>query len=124
MLINTERQKSCTTYIFAFCFFLNFKTKSYLCKLTRNKNARHILPHQLLTVAMVGIICLYMHFVLYIFHTRSLFSNTYTTSGHMKITAQNARARRALQLRDFSMQKFVFQIAVFITEQKSCVKKD
>ena len=63
---------------------------------------------------MIGIKCLYMHFVLYIFHTRSLFSNTYTTSGHMTMTTQNARARRALQLRGFSMQKFVFEIALFI----------
>ena len=42
-------------------------------KLTRNKNARHIFPRHFLTVAMIGIKCLYMHFVLYIFHTRSLF---------------------------------------------------
>ena len=42
-------------------------------KLTRNKNARHIFPRHFLTVAMIGIICLYMRFVLYIFHTRSLF---------------------------------------------------
>ena len=31
----------------------------------------------------------------------------------MTITAQNARARRALQLRGFSMQTFVFEIALF-----------
>ena len=42
------------------------------------------------------------------------FSNTYTTSSHITITAQHARARRALQLRGFSMQKFVFEIALFI----------
>ena len=41
-------------------------------KLARNKNARHIFPRHFLTVAMIGIICLYLYFVLYIFHTRSL----------------------------------------------------
>ena len=41
-------------------------------KLTRNKNARHIFPRHFFSKAMIGIICLYMHFVLYIFHTRSL----------------------------------------------------
>ena len=35
-------------------------------------------------------------------------------SGTMTITAQNARARRVLQLRVCSMQKFVFEIALFI----------
>ena len=42
-------------------------------KLTQNKNAIHIFPRHFLTVAMIGIQCLYMQFVLYIFHTRSLF---------------------------------------------------
>ena len=44
-------------------------------KLTRNKNARHIFPRHFLTVAMIGIKFLCRHFVLYIFHTRSLFFN-------------------------------------------------
>ena len=43
----------------------------------------------------------------------------------MTLTAQNARARRALQPRGFSVQKLVFNIASgSFTEQKSCVKKD
>ena len=46
--------------------------QQYIDKLTRNKNASHIFPRHFLTVAMIGIICLYIHFVLYIFHTRSL----------------------------------------------------
>ena len=46
---------------------------AYANKLTRNKNARHIFPHHFLTVAMIGMKCLYMYFVLHIFHTRSLF---------------------------------------------------
>ena len=41
-------------------------------KLTRNKNASHIFPRHFLTEAMIGVICLYMHSVLYICHTRSL----------------------------------------------------
>ena len=42
-------------------------------KLTRNKNARHIFPHHFCHVAMIGIMCLYMHFALYTLHTRSIF---------------------------------------------------
>ena len=42
-------------------------------KLTRNKNARHIFPHHYFPVAMIGIICLHMHFVLYTLNTRSIF---------------------------------------------------
>ena len=85
-----------------------------LSKLTRNKNTRHIFPHHYFPVAMIGIICLYMHFVLYTWIRDQYFSNTYTTSGNMTITAQNARASRALQPRGFSKQKFVFDIASFI----------
>ena len=44
-----------------------------LSKLTRNKNARHIFPHHFFPVAMIGIICLHMHFVLYTMNTRSIF---------------------------------------------------
>ena len=92
-----------------YCFF-NIWTK-----LTRNKNARHIFPHHFFPVAMIGIISLHMHFVLYVHLIRDqYFSNTYTTSGYMTITAQNARARRALQPRGFSKQKIVFDIASFI----------
>ena len=42
-------------------------------KLTRNKKARHIFPRHFFTIAIISIISLYMHFILYIFHTRSLF---------------------------------------------------
>ena len=42
-------------------------------KLTRNKNARHIFPHHFFPVAMIGIICIHMHFVLYTLNTRSIF---------------------------------------------------
>ena len=87
----------------------------FYIKVTRNKNAIHIFPRHFFTITMIGIICLYVHFVLYVYHTRSLFfSNTYTTSGHMTITAQNIRARRALKPRSFSVQKLVFDIASVI----------
>ena len=44
----------------------DFKFKLYKrSKLTRNKNARHIFPHHFFPVAMIGIICLHMHFLLY-----------------------------------------------------------
>ena len=43
----------------------------------------------------------------------------------MTITAQNEHARRALQPRGFSIQKFVFDILLrAFTEQNTCVKKD
>ena len=70
------------------------------------------------------------HMFMHAFCTVSLpyaiifFSNSYTTSGHMTITAQNARARRALQPRGYSVQKLVFDIASVINKQKSCIKKD
>ena len=54
----------------------NMKTQNHRQtdnKMTRNKNARLIFLHHFLTVAMISIICLYMHFLLHIFHTRSLF---------------------------------------------------
>ena len=51
------------------------------------------------------------------------FSNTYTTSGNMTITAQNARARRALQPQVFSKQKIVFDIASFIYRTKHMRKE-
>ena len=85
-------------------------------KLTRNKNARHIFPHHYFPVAMIGIICLHMHFVLYTSHTRSIF--LYITSGNMTITAQNARARRAFQPRGCSKQ-FVLTLLRSFTEQKT-----
>ena len=86
-------------------------------KHARNKNARHIFPHHYFPVAMIGSICLHMHFVM---NTRSIFSNTYTTSGNMTITAQNARARRALQPRGFSKQNKMFLTLLrSFTEQKT-----
>ena len=94
-------------------YFIPLVSPSYY-KLTRNKNARHIFSHHFFPVAMIGIICLHMHFVLYTLNTRSIFSNTYTTSGNMTNTAQNARARCALQPRGFSKQKIVFDIGSFI----------
>ena len=94
------------------------------CKLTRNKNARHIFPRHFLTVAMIGIICLYMHFVLFIFHTRSLFFKYLHYFRHMTINAQNARKHRALQLRGFSMKNLFLRLLCSLTEQKSCVKKN
>ena len=42
-------------------------------KLTRNKTARHIFPHHYFPVAMIGIICLHMHFVLITLNKRSIF---------------------------------------------------
>ena len=95
-----------------------------LHKLTRNKNARHIFPRHFLTVAMIGIkfytCILYCISFIHVHY----FSNTYTTSVRMTITAHTARARRAPQLRGFSMQKIVFEIACSSTEQKPCEKKD
>ena len=44
-----------------------------LTKLTRNKNARHMFLHHFFPEAMIGIICLYMHFILYTLHTRYIF---------------------------------------------------
>ena len=51
------------------------------------------------------------------------FSNTYTTSVHMTITSQNARARRALQPRDFSVETLVFDIASVIYRTKIVCKE-
>ena len=92
-------------------------------KLTRNKNARHIFPYHFFPVAMIGIICLHMHFVLYSLNMLSIFSNTYTTSGNMTITAQNARARRALQPRGFSKQKMFLTLLRSFTDQKHAYRR-
>ena len=53
--------------------FNNNLELSLMSKLTRNKNARHIFPHHFFPVAMIGIICLHVHFVLYTLNTRSIF---------------------------------------------------
>ena len=98
---------------------------SFTCKLTQNKNARHIFPHNFISVAMVGIICLHVHFLLYTLHTRSIFfSNTYTTSGHMTITTKNARARRAPNQEVFRYKKLFLTFLRSFTEQQTCLKKD
>ena len=73
-------------------------------KLTRNKNTRNIFPHHFFPVAIISIICLYMHFctVYLIRICDQYFQNTYITSGHMTITAQYARTQ------GFSIQKLGF----------------
>ena len=80
---------------------------SITCKLTRNKNTRHIFLHRFFPVAMIGIICLYVHFVLYTLHTRKIFFKHYSTSGHMTITTQNAR--NLCQICDFDYEIPFFQ---------------
>ena len=54
----------------------------------------------------------------YFSYTINIFSNTYTTSDHMTITAQNARARRALQPRGFSIKKMFLTLLRSFTENK------
>ena len=51
------------------------------------------------------------------------FSNTYTTSGNMVITAQNQRARRAHQSRGFSKQKWFLTLLRSLTEQKHALRR-
>ena len=57
---------------------------------------KHIFPYYFFSVAVIGLICLFMHFVLYILHMRSIFFKYLRngTSGHMPITTQNALALR------------------------------
>ena len=104
----------------AIYYYVNFKhTNDYVAKLvrpnklSRNKNARHIFPRHFFTIAMIGIICLYMHFVFYISHTRSLSFKYihYFRSYDIHSQKQKARARRGLQPRGFSLQTLFFDIA-------------
>lgn len=67
--------------------------QSYTSKLTRNKNTRNIFPHNCFPLAIIGIICLYMHLYSIPYIRDQHFLNTYTTSCHMTNTAQNAIAR-------------------------------
>ena len=65
------------TIILSFLHFYSVKSYNFCYfffnKLTRNKNARHIFPHHCFPIAMIGIICLHMHFLLYTLNTRSIF---------------------------------------------------
>ena len=92
-------------------------------KLTRNKNARHIFPRHFLTVAMIGIICLYMHFVLYIFHTRSLFFKYLHYFRSFDNQCTNCTCTSCAPTTRLFDVNFVFEIALFI-EQTTCEKKD
>ena len=94
-------------------------------KLTRNKNARHIFPRHFITVAMIGIICLYMHFLLYIFHTRSLFFKYlhYFRSYDNHCTKCTCTSC-APTTRLFDGKKLILRLLCSFTEQKSRVKKD
>ena len=73
-----------------FCLFM------LLSKLTRNKNARKFYLAIFFPVASYVYTCI-LCCILCI--RGQYFSITYTTFGHITITAQNARARRALQPR-------------------------
>ena len=83
-----------------------------LNKLTRKKKRKTHFPSPLLSSShdryhmFTHAFC-----TVYVEYAINIFSNTYTTSGNMTITSQNARARCALQPRGFSKQKIVFDIA-------------
>ena len=56
-----------------------------ICKLTRNKKARHIFPHHYFPVAMIGIICLHMHFVLYTWVVSARVVSAWVVSANFRV---------------------------------------
>ena len=102
-------------------FFLIFA--QYI--LTRNKNTRHIFPRHFLTVAMIGIKCLYMHFVLYIFHTQSLFSKyLHYFRSYNNPCSKCTCTSCAPTARLFDAKNLFLRLLCSSTEQTSYVKKD
>ena len=83
-------------------------------KLTRNKNARHIFPHHFFPVAMVGIICLYMHSLLYTFHTRSMFFKYLHYIRSYDHHCTKCTCTSFAPTTRLSIQKIVFDIVSFI----------
>ena len=96
-----------------------------LCKLTRNKNARQIFPHHFFPVAIIGIICLHMHSVLYTLNTQSIFFkylHYFRLYDHhcTKCTCTSC----APTTRFFLNQKLILTLLRSFTEQTTCVEKD
>ena len=79
-----------------------------------------------LTVAMIGIKCLHMHFVLYIFHTQSLFFKYlhYFWSYDTHCTKCTSTSCAPIIYEAFRCKNLFLRLLYSSTEQKACVKKD
>ena len=120
----------CVMFVVVFCCLLSmsFSVLSSLfslrLKLTQNKNARHIFPHHFFPVAMVGITCLYMHSLLYTFHTRSMFFKYLHFIRSYDHHCTRCTCTSCAPTTRLSIQKVFLTLFRSFTEQTSCVKKN